>query len=129
MREELKAGAGGATTADGSDGTTADRAPLRFPVRAVVSTGLVVAGLALASWSPWALLLTALGDKQYGTRRAAALVLGAAGFDEARAALEGLWPQKRLYQPAEITAAALFLCGPGSEGINGAALPITGGEI
>lgn len=48
---------------------------------------------------------------------------------EARAALEGLSPQNRLYQPAEITAAALFLCGPGSEGINGAALPITGGEI
>lgn len=61
MREESKAGAGGATMADGGDGTTSGRAPLRFPVRAVVSTGLVVAGLALASWSPWALLLTALG--------------------------------------------------------------------
>lgn len=48
---------------------------------------------------------------------------------EARATLEGLSPQNRLYQPAEITAAALFLCGPGSDGINGAALPITGGEI
>lgn len=48
---------------------------------------------------------------------------------EARATLEGLSPQNRLYQPSEITAAALFLCGPGSEGINGAALPITGGEI
>lgn len=48
---------------------------------------------------------------------------------EARAALEGMSPQNRLYQPAEITAAALFLCGPGSEGINGVALPITGGEI
>lgn len=48
---------------------------------------------------------------------------------EARAALEGLSPQNRLYQPAEVTAAALFLCGPGSEGINGVALPITGGEI
>ncbi len=48
---------------------------------------------------------------------------------EARATLEGLSPQNRLYQPSEITAAALFLCGPGSEGINGVALPITGGEI
>lgn len=48
---------------------------------------------------------------------------------EARATLEGLSPQNRLYQPSEITAAALFLCGPGSEGINGAALPITGGEV
>lgn len=48
---------------------------------------------------------------------------------EARAALEAMSPQNRLYQPAEITAAALFLCGPGSEGINGTALPITGGEV
>ncbi len=48
---------------------------------------------------------------------------------EARAALEGLSPQNRLYQPAEVTAAALYLCGPGSEGVNGVALPITGGEI
>ncbi|HMS95358.1 MAG TPA: SDR family NAD(P)-dependent oxidoreductase [Tabrizicola sp.] len=48
---------------------------------------------------------------------------------EARAALEGLSPQNRLYQPAEVTAAALYLCGPGSDGINGVALPITGGEI
>jgi len=47
---------------------------------------------------------------------------------EARATLESLSPQNRLYQPSEITAAALFLCSPGSEGINGAALPITGGE-
>lgn len=48
---------------------------------------------------------------------------------EARAALEGLSPQNRLYQPAEVTAATLYLCGPGSEGVNGVALPITGGEI
>ena len=47
---------------------------------------------------------------------------------EARAALEALSPQNRLFQPSEVTAAALFLCAPGSEGINGAALPITGGE-
>lgn len=48
---------------------------------------------------------------------------------EARAALEGLSPQNRLYQPAEVTAMALFLCSAGAEGINGAALPITGGEV
>jgi NAD(P)-dependent dehydrogenase (short-subunit alcohol dehydrogenase family) len=47
---------------------------------------------------------------------------------EARAALEALSPQNRLYAPSEITATALFLCAPGSEGINGAAIPITGGE-
>jgi NAD(P)-dependent dehydrogenase (short-subunit alcohol dehydrogenase family) len=48
---------------------------------------------------------------------------------EARAALEALSPQNRLYLPSEVTAAALFLCSPGSEGINGTALPITGGEV
>ena len=49
-------------------------------------------------------------------------------LDQARAALEALSPQNRLYQPSEVTAAALYLCAPGSEGVNGAALPITGGE-
>jgi 3-hydroxybutyrate dehydrogenase len=48
---------------------------------------------------------------------------------EARQALEGMSPQNRLYQPSEVTATALFLCGPGSEGINGVALSITGGEV
>ena len=48
---------------------------------------------------------------------------------EARAALEGLNPQHRLIRPAEVTAAALWLCGPGSEGINGQAITIAGGEL
>lgn len=48
---------------------------------------------------------------------------------EARAALEGLNPQNRLFQPAEVTAAALFLCGPESEGINGQTITIAGGEL
>lgn len=48
---------------------------------------------------------------------------------EARAALEGLNPQNRLFQPAEVTAAALFLCGAGSEGINGQTITIAGGEL
>ncbi|MDE3080193.1 MAG: SDR family oxidoreductase [Paracoccaceae bacterium] len=47
---------------------------------------------------------------------------------EARAALEGVNPQGRLIQPAEVTAAALWLCGPGSEGMNGQAIAIAGGE-
>jgi len=47
---------------------------------------------------------------------------------EARAALEAMSPQGRLIQPAEVTAAALWLCGPGSEGINGQAIAISGGE-
>ena len=37
-------------------------------------------------------------------------------------------PQGRLIAPAEVTAAALWLCGPGSDGINGQAIAINGGE-
>jgi 3-hydroxybutyrate dehydrogenase len=49
--------------------------------------------------------------------------------EEARAALEGLSPQNRLYRPDEVTAAALYLCGAGSDGINGQAITIAGGEV
>ena len=49
--------------------------------------------------------------------------------DEARKALEGLNPQGRLFQPSEVTAAALYLCGPGSEGVNGQSIVIAGGEV
>ncbi len=48
--------------------------------------------------------------------------------DEARAALAATNPQQRLIRPEEVTAAALWLCGPGSEGINGQAIAIAGGE-
>ena len=47
---------------------------------------------------------------------------------EARRVLEEMSPQHRLIEPAEVTAAALWLCGPGSEGINGQAISISGGE-
>lgn len=47
---------------------------------------------------------------------------------EARAVLQALSPQHRLYQPAEVTAAALWLCGPGSDGVNGQAITISGGD-
>lgn len=47
---------------------------------------------------------------------------------DARAALHALSPQNRLFAASEVTATALFLCAPGSEGINGQALAITGGE-
>lgn len=47
---------------------------------------------------------------------------------EARAALAALSPQNRLYQPSEVTAAALYLSGTGSEGVNGQAITISGGE-
>lgn len=49
--------------------------------------------------------------------------------DAARASLEKMSPQKRLIRPAEVTAAALWLCGPGSEGITGQAISISGGEV
>ena len=49
--------------------------------------------------------------------------------EAARATLAATNPQKRLIQPAEVAAAALWLCGPGSEGITGQALAIAGGEV
>jgi len=48
---------------------------------------------------------------------------------EARGVLEAMNPQNRLIAPSEVTATALFLCGPGSEGINGQAIAIAGGEL
>jgi len=48
---------------------------------------------------------------------------------EARAVLEGLNPQNRLFQPSEVTAAALYLAGPGAAGINGQTITIAGGEL
>jgi 3-hydroxybutyrate dehydrogenase len=47
---------------------------------------------------------------------------------EARAALAGLSPQNRLYHPDEVTAAALWLCGLGSGGVNGQGIAISGGD-
>jgi 3-hydroxybutyrate dehydrogenase len=48
--------------------------------------------------------------------------------DAALAALCAHNPQRRLFAPAEVTAAALWLCGPGSQGVNGQAIAISGGE-
>jgi len=50
-------------------------------------------------------------------------------LEQAKAALEAMNPQGRLIAPAEVTATALWLCGPGSQGINGQAISIAGGEI
>ncbi len=47
---------------------------------------------------------------------------------EARITLAAMSPQNRLIQPSEVTAAALWLCGPGAEGINGQAIEINGGQ-
>jgi NAD(P)-dependent dehydrogenase (short-subunit alcohol dehydrogenase family) len=52
------------------------------------------------------------------------------GRDEAaaRAALAAHNPQGRLVQPEEVAAAVLFLCLPEAAAVNGAALPVSGGE-
>ena len=47
----------------------------------------------------------------------------------ARAELAKHNPQGRLLQPEEIAALTVFLCGNAAQGIHGAALPISGGEI
>lgn len=64
------------------------------------------------------------------TERSVANIMAKTGMEAAaaRAVLEATNPQKRLIQPAEVTAAALWLCAPGSEGINGQAIAIAGGE-
>lgn len=49
--------------------------------------------------------------------------------DAAREAMAATNPQKRLIRPDEVTSAALWLCAPGSDGINGQALAIAGGEV
>ncbi|RMD91461.1 MAG: SDR family oxidoreductase [Alphaproteobacteria bacterium] len=48
--------------------------------------------------------------------------------EAARARLEAMSPQRRLFKPAEVTAAALWLCAPGAEGVTGQAISISGGE-
>ncbi len=50
-------------------------------------------------------------------------------MDQARAALEALSPQNRLYQPSEVTAAALYLASDAAAGVNGTCLTIAGGEV
>ena len=63
------------------------------------------------------------------TDRSVANVVAQTGRNEAEAreALAALNPQRRLVSPAEVTAAALWLCGAGSEGVNGQAVAIDGG--
>ncbi len=48
---------------------------------------------------------------------------------EARAELTRPNPQGRLVQPAEVAAAALFLASDAAGAINGAAIPVAGGEV
>jgi 3-hydroxybutyrate dehydrogenase len=65
------------------------------------------------------------------TERTIANIMSTTGrsHDEALKALTRVNPQRRLIEPAEVTAAALWLCGPDSDGINGQAIAIAGGEL
>jgi 3-hydroxybutyrate dehydrogenase len=64
------------------------------------------------------------------TERSIAVIVEKTGRtpEAARAVLESASPQNRLIAPAEVTAAALWLCGPGSDGVNGQAIAISGGD-
>jgi NAD(P)-dependent dehydrogenase (short-subunit alcohol dehydrogenase family) len=50
-------------------------------------------------------------------------------LEDARMDLVRNNPQKRLIEPGEVAAAVVFLAGRGAGSINGAALPISGGEV
>jgi len=49
--------------------------------------------------------------------------------EEARAALAALNPQGRLITPDEVAQTIVWLCGDGASGVNGAAVPVAGGEL
>ena len=49
--------------------------------------------------------------------------------EEARAYFASQNPQQRVVQPGEVADAVLWLCGDGAAGINGAAIPISGGDV
>jgi NAD(P)-dependent dehydrogenase (short-subunit alcohol dehydrogenase family) len=53
------------------------------------------------------------------------------GSDEetARALMVEANPHKRLIEPDEVAAAVMWLCGPGSQSINGQAIEIAGGQV
>jgi len=49
--------------------------------------------------------------------------------EEAHASLIQFNPQGRIIAPEEVAAAILYLCGDAAAAVNGAAIPITGGEV
>ena len=64
-------------------------------------------------------------------RRGIAKVMAATGRteSEARSVFTGNNPQGRLFEVGEVASAVLWLCSPGASGVNGAAIPISGGEV
>lgn len=64
------------------------------------------------------------------TERSIANIVEKTGMsrDDARGNLERMSPQNRLIEPSEVTAAALWLCGEGSQGVTGQTISISGGE-
>lgn len=48
---------------------------------------------------------------------------------EARSILASNSPMKRFIKPEEVAATVLWLCGPGSDAVNGQAIAVCGGEI
>jgi 3-hydroxybutyrate dehydrogenase len=65
------------------------------------------------------------------TRQSIARIVEKTGrtADDARKALEGMSPQRRLIEPDEVAALAMFLASPEAHGINGQALNVDGGEL
>jgi NAD(P)-dependent dehydrogenase (short-subunit alcohol dehydrogenase family) len=49
--------------------------------------------------------------------------------DDARAALSASNPQGRLITPDEVATTIVWLCGDAASGVNGAAVPVAGGEL
>tara|TARA_E500000178_G_scaffold305730_1_gene317421 strand:- start:195 stop:539 length:345 start_codon:yes stop_codon:yes gene_type:complete len=49
--------------------------------------------------------------------------------DDARAVLADMSPAGRLITPAEVSLAALWLCRPESDAVNGQTIAINGGEV
>ena len=64
-------------------------------------------------------------------RQGIAKVVAATGRPEreARAIFTGHNPQRRLIDAGEVAAAVLWLCSPEARGVNGASIPISGGEV
>lgn len=64
-------------------------------------------------------------------RRGVEKIMAATGRaeSEARSVFTGHNPQRRLIEVDEVAAAVLWLCGAGARGVNGAAIPISGGEV